>query len=176
MHIRTVLAKLVAYDHLAMASPKSVLVWFNIYFLTRNILSSYFFQKWVSPQGNLRSRRWDKVGLSGDLAEVEKKRMVFLASQNRVLVFCNVLKRTQLREHRDCGERRSRSVSPFLTPWGSVSYSTICPAQTQWLSTFYCPYSKHTCVICLIWGLYPSKIKLLELRGLSNLPWYPHHP
>ena len=176
MHIRTVLAKLVAYDHLAMASPKSVLVWFNIYFLTRNILSSYFFQKWVSPQVNLRSMEMRQSGSFRRLSRGGEKRDGIPGITEQVLVFCNVLKRTQLREHRDCGERRSRSVSPFLTPWGSVSYSTICPAQTQWLSTFYCPYSKHTCVICLIWGLYPSKIKLLELRGLSNLPWYPHHP
>lgn len=169
MYIGTVLGKLVAYDHLAMATHKSILEWFIIYFLTRNRLRSYIFQIWVCPQGKfwLKLRKW---GSFRSLSRgVEKNG--WHSWQHRIWCCCSVMFWGGISsEHRYCGQRRSRSVSPFFILLGKVNYSTLCPAQTQCLSTFYCPYSKHTTVICLTLGLYSFMTEFLEFGGVSNLP------
>lgn len=140
------------------------------FFKTRNILSSHILQKWVCPHRNLKLLELKRVGLSGAMAGMWRKKDGVTGNcwQLRRGCCCSVMCwRAISSEHRHSGETRPRSTSHFLTPLGRVRfvllrYSTVTIA--------------YTTVICLIMDLHPSVTDLLVLASGSILPPCPHHP
>lgn len=151
-------------------SPKSILESFIIFFKTRDILSSHILQKWVCPHRNLKSLELRRVGLSGAMAGVWRKRDGVAGNswQLRRGCCCSVMCwRAISSEHRRSGEAGPRSMSCFLTPLGWVRFVLLRYSTTT---------SAHTTVIRLVMGLHPFVTDLLVLASGSILPPCPHHP